>query len=109
MFPSLSVNDADLHGLLYGNIILVGGNSLFSGYKKRIEKDLRFLAPTEFEIRVGMSENPITYAWQGGAKFANLAEFNEKLVTRAEFNEYGHNICLQRFGLGDDDDIEMSE
>ncbi|CAB4415874.1 unnamed protein product [Rhizophagus irregularis] len=109
MFPSLSVNDVDLHGLLYGNIILVGGNSLFSGYKRRIEKDLRFLAPTEFEIRVGMSENPITYAWQGGAKFANSTEFNEKLVTRAEFNEYGHNICLQRFGLGDDDDIEMSE
>ena len=36
MFPSLSVNDVDLHGLLYGNIILVGGNSLFSGYKKRM-------------------------------------------------------------------------
>ncbi|CAG8514886.1 9116_t:CDS:10 [Funneliformis caledonium] len=109
MFPSLSVNDVDLHGLLYGNIILVGGNSLFSGYKNRIEKDLRYLAPTEFEIRVGMSENPVTYAWQGGVKFANSADFNEKLVSRAEFNEYGHNICLQRFGLGDDDEIEMSE
>ncbi|RIA82976.1 actin family [Glomus cerebriforme] len=106
---SINATHSDLHGLLYGNIILVGGNSLFSGYKKRIEKDLRYLAPTEFEIRVGMSENPITYAWQGGAKFANSAEFNEKLVSRAEFNEYGHNICLQRFGLGDDDDIEMTE
>jgi len=53
---SINATHPDLHGLLYGNIILVGGNSLFSGYKKRIEKDLRFLAPTEFEIRVGMSE-----------------------------------------------------
>jgi len=62
-----------------------------------------------FPSYILINNSPITYAWQGGAKFANLAEFNEKLVTRAEFNEYGHNICLQRFGLGDNDDIEMSE
>ena len=63
-----------------------------------------------FPSYILINNSPITYAWQGGAKFANSAEFNEKLVTRAEFNEYGHNICLQRFGLGGgDDDIEMSE
>ncbi|CAG8792863.1 11632_t:CDS:10, partial [Dentiscutata erythropus] len=108
MFP-FPVNDVDLHGLFYGNIVLVGGNSLFSGYKERVEKDLRVLAPSEFEVKVGMPEDPITYAWHGGRKFASTPEFNERLVTRSEYMEYGSNICLRKFGLGGDEIDEMSE
>ncbi|CAG8712241.1 4372_t:CDS:10 [Racocetra persica] len=98
MFP-FPVNDVDLHGLFYGNIVLVGGNSLFAGYKERIEKDLRVLAPSEFEVKVGMPEE----------KFASTPEFNERLVTRSEYLEYGSNICLRKFGLGGDEIDEMSE
>ncbi|CAG8655035.1 13605_t:CDS:10 [Cetraspora pellucida] len=77
MFP-FPVNDVDLHGLFYGNIVLVGGNSLFAGYKERV-------------------------------KFASTPEFNERLVTRSEYLEYGSNICLRKFGLGGDEIDEMSE
>ncbi|CAG8443738.1 3405_t:CDS:10 [Scutellospora calospora] len=108
MFP-FPVNDVDLHGLFYGNIVLVGGNSLFSGYKERVEKDLRILAPSEFEVKVEMPEDPITYAWHGGKKFASTPEFDERLVTRSEYLEYGSNICLRKFGLGGDEIEEMSE
>lgn len=39
--------------MLYANIVLVGGNARLPGYKKRIAHDLRQLAPSEYEIRVG--------------------------------------------------------
>ncbi|CAG8441060.1 6959_t:CDS:10 [Diversispora eburnea] len=94
MFP-FSVNEVDLQGLFYSNIVLVGGNSLFSGYKSRIEKDLRILAPTDFEIRVGIPENPITYAWKGGNNFITMPEFKEKLVTRSEYLEFGIDIAAK--------------
>ncbi|CAG8656525.1 17479_t:CDS:10, partial [Acaulospora morrowiae] len=108
MFP-FPVNDVDLQGLFYGNIVLVGGNSLFSGYKERVEKDLRVLAPSEFEVKVGIPEDPITYAWHGGSKFAASPEFNERLVTRSEYMEHGSNICLKKFGWGDGEIDELSE
>ncbi|CAG8466631.1 6439_t:CDS:2 [Cetraspora pellucida] len=63
------------------------------------EKDLRVLAPSEFEVKVGMPED----------KFASTPEFNERLVTRSEYLEYGSNICLRKFGLGGDEIDEMSE
>ncbi|RHZ87784.1 hypothetical protein Glove_30g18 [Diversispora epigaea] len=108
MFP-FPVNEVDLQGLFYSNIVLVGGNSLFSGYKSRIEKDLRILAPTDFEIRVGMPENPITYAWKGGNNFITMPEFKEKLVTRSEYLEFGYNICIRKFGFGNETDDLSNE
>ncbi|RIB07902.1 actin-like protein ARP6 [Gigaspora rosea] len=106
---AINATHPDLHGLFYGNIVLVGGNSLFSGYKERVEKDLRVLAPSEFEVKVGIPEDPITYAWHGGRQFASTPEFDERLVTRSEYMEYGSNICLRKFGLGGDEIDEMSE
>ncbi|CAG8459142.1 2447_t:CDS:10 [Paraglomus brasilianum] len=101
---SVSLTHSDLHGLFYSNIVLVGGNASFPGYKERIEQDLRVLAPSEYEVRVGMPENPITYTWHGGSNYAGSPDHRNKLVTRAEYMEHGSNICLQRFGMSEDVD-----
>ncbi|KAG9293851.1 hypothetical protein G9A89_019189 [Geosiphon pyriformis] len=97
---AINATHSDLHGLFYGNIVLIGGNCLFSGYKERIEKDLRVLAPSQYEVRVGMPEDPLAYAWHGGTQFARTPEFKEKSVTRNEYLEHGSNICLQKFDMG---------
>ncbi|CAG8470121.1 13404_t:CDS:10 [Ambispora gerdemannii] len=99
---AINATHPDLHGLFYSNIVLVGGNSMFAGYKERVEKDLRVLAPSMYDVRVGMPEDPISYAWHGGSKFARTSEYREKLVTRREYLEYGSNICLRRFGMGEE-------
>ncbi|CAJ0891456.1 6940_t:CDS:10, partial [Entrophospora sp. SA101] len=91
------VNNIDTQGLFYENVLLVGGNSLFSGYKERIEKDLRVLAPSDYEIKIGIPDNPITYAWHGGSKFAKTNEFKDMSVTKSEYDEHGSNICLKKF------------
>lgn len=44
----------EIQGMLYANIVLVGGNARLPGYKKRIAHDLRQLTPSEYEIRVGI-------------------------------------------------------
>ncbi|CAJ0850999.1 18169_t:CDS:10 [Entrophospora sp. SA101] len=94
---SINSISPDTQGLFYENVLLVGGNSLFSGYKERIEKDLRVLAPSDYEIKIGIPDNPITYAWHGGSKFAKTNEFKDMSVTKSEYDEHGSNICLKKF------------
>ncbi|KAG0242450.1 Actin- protein 6 [Actinomortierella wolfii] len=102
---AVSSCDPEIQGMLYANIVLIGGNARLPGYKKRIERELRQLAPTEYEIRVGMdSEDPVGYAWKGGCRLATMpefaSEFKSRLVTRAEYFENGSHLCESRFTSG---------
>ncbi|KAG0175351.1 Actin- protein 6 [Apophysomyces sp. BC1015] len=98
---SVSACDSELHGLLYANIVLVGGNANLPGYKERIEKDLRQLVPSEYEIRVAVPADPVGYAWTGGQRLVSLstkADLQKKFVHRKDYLEYGSDICRRKFG-----------
>lgn len=41
---------------LYKNILLTGGNSLFPGFKERVERDVRAMAPLNYDVRVTLPE-----------------------------------------------------
>lgn len=36
----------------FKNIVLTGGNTLFPGYRDRVYKEVRALAPSEFDVCV---------------------------------------------------------
>lgn len=46
---------------------------------------------------VSVADSPITAAWDGCARFAASAVCADRVVTKQEYDEYGSNICLQRF------------
>ncbi|OAD72074.1 hypothetical protein PHYBLDRAFT_134449 [Phycomyces blakesleeanus NRRL 1555(-)] len=92
--------EPEYHGLLYANIVLVGGNAKLNGYRERIEQDLRVMVPSEYELRLAVPEDPIGYAWKGGNRLASLgtkADLQKRFVTRKEYMEYGSDICRRRF------------
>jgi actin-related protein 6 len=39
-------------GQLYSNIIIAGGNTLFKGFKERLEAELQSLKPQESQVRI---------------------------------------------------------
>ena len=41
---------------LFRNIVLTGGNSLFSGYKDRLETEIRALAPDLMKVKLKRKE-----------------------------------------------------
>ncbi|KAJ8032214.1 Actin-related protein 6 [Holothuria leucospilota] len=84
---------------LYKNILLTGGNSLFPGFKERVERDVRAMAPLNYDVRVTLPEKPITYSWQGGKLFSAAENFKELCVTKKEYEEYGQSICLEKFDV----------
>lgn len=51
---SLSINlcPEDTRPHLFGNIVVTGGNGCFPGFKERLTKEIRAIAPDEFEVNV---------------------------------------------------------
>jgi len=84
---------------LYRNIVLTGGNVLFAGFKERLEKELRSLAPDNMEVVVRMVDDPVTYPWKGGASLASDPDFKSLCVSKAEYMEKGYNACHQKYYL----------
>jgi len=42
----------ELSGALYANILLVGGSTKFKNFRQRLERDLRSLAPDDFDVEL---------------------------------------------------------
>lgn len=98
---SVNACDPSIQGLLYANIVLVGGNANIPGYMERIKRDLRQLVDSDFTTRVVTPKDPITFAWEGGNRFVSLSSKNElqkSFVQRREYLEYGGDICRRKFG-----------
>ena len=91
----------DLRDALYGNIVLTGGSVQFPGFAERVKRELRTLIPAETELDVTMAADPICAAWKGGSIFAASANYPTQLVTRAEYQEYGHALCRRRFAVAE--------
>ncbi len=43
--------------------------------------------------------SPITYAWEGGAKLTRDPQYKRYTVSRQEYEEHGHNICMDKFDV----------
>ncbi|TDH72368.1 hypothetical protein CCR75_003404 [Bremia lactucae] len=87
----------ELSGAFYANILLVGGNTKFQNFRQRLERDLRPLVPDEFDIGFHQPPDPILAAWQGCCSLAKSDILSERIVSKQEYDEYGSNICFQRF------------
>ncbi|KAK3847701.1 MAG: actin family [Linnemannia gamsii] len=98
---AISSCDEEIRGMLYANVVLIGGNAKLPGFRKRVANELRELAPSEYDVRVGIDKDPFGYAWKGAKRLATMdefaSEFKNRLVTRAEYLETGSALCESRF------------
>lgn len=86
-----------LQPFLYQNIVLTGGNCCLPGFRDRVYKDIRALAPDEFEISVKIANDPTLASWEGGCHLGNSADLLNLIVTKDQYEEYGPNICRKMF------------
>jgi len=96
---SIDSTPEELRPHFYKNIFLTGGSSLFPGFKERIYNDIRALACEDYDVNVSLAKNPITNAWEGGVHCSKNSEMTRFAVTRKDYNEYGHNICSERYDV----------
>jgi actin-related protein 6 len=98
VMQSLSVLPPALQATFLSNILVVGGNARMKGFVQRIQQEVRMLAPTEYEVKVKVMEDPVTSTWLGGARMATNREAVRRIgVSKEEYAEFGSGWVGRRF------------
>lgn len=94
---SIKSCDEEIQGLLWANIVLVGGGAAIPGMKERIFNELRPLAPNNIPLQVWMSEEPTLTALYGAQ---SLLQDSSRLLRShlLSATEYSLQASRERFG-----------
>nr|CUU99253.1 hypothetical transcript [Hymenolepis microstoma] len=92
--------DAENRKMLYENVVLTGGSSMFPNFGTRLRKCLEILSPSETKIKMDDTHAAGRYmAWVGGSMVAST---NPKIpwITKQDYSEHGaaivHKLDLMR-------------
>jgi len=100
---SISKCDGTIQKELYKNIVLSGGNTMFSGIVDRMQKEMVTIAPVNLKhhsrsVNVTALPERRHGAWLGGSILASLSTFQSNWFTKQEYDEFGpylvHQKCL---------------
>ncbi|KAM6434374.1 actin-related protein T2-like [Liasis olivaceus] len=93
---SIKKCDPSLRNVLYCNVLISGGSSLFPGLDERMFKGLESEAPQGVPIKVIAPPDRWFSAWIGASIITSLSTFKQMWVTAADYREYGPNIVHRR-------------
>ncbi|XP_066493006.1 actin-related protein T2-like [Tiliqua scincoides] len=93
---SIKKCDPSIRNMLYGNVLLAGGSSLFPGLDERLFKGLESQAPQGVPIKVMAPPDRWFSAWIGASVITSLSTFKQMWVTTADYKEFGPNIVQRR-------------
>lgn len=82
--------------LMYSNVVLSGGNTLFPGFSKRLHKELVNLAPRTTTVNVVALPERNHLAWIGGSILASGTALMNFWVTKLEYDEFGPSSILRK-------------
>merc|ERR1711861_105190 len=76
-YNSIMKCDVDIRKDLYGNTVLSGGTTMFTGIAERITKEITALAPSTMKIKVVAPPERKYSVWIGGSILASLSTFQQ--------------------------------
>ncbi|KAI3926638.1 hypothetical protein MKW98_014285 [Papaver atlanticum] len=80
----------------YGNIILSGGTTMFTGIADRMSKEITALAPNSMKIKVVAPPERRCSVWIGGSVLASLSTFQQMCISKCEYDEFGASIIHRK-------------
>ena len=96
---AISKSDLEIKKELYSNIFLCGGNTLFSGFPERFQKQIINTNKQNFKIKIithpSNTERKFS-AWIGGSILSSLGTFHQLWLSLAEFEEHGASIIERK-------------
>lgn len=96
LYSSITKCEPEMQKEIYNNIVLSGGNLLFSGLAQRLTQELIKIAPSTANIKVRSYGDQINSVWLGGSLLAELASFQDLRISRQEFEECGPSIVHRK-------------
>ncbi|KAJ6242641.1 actin [Anaeramoeba flamelloides] len=95
-YNSIMKCDVDIRKDLYLNIVAAGATSMLPGYAERVQKEIAALAPQTMEVKVHAPPDRKYSAWVGGSILATLSGFQDKWITKDEYEESGPSIVHRK-------------
>ncbi|KAJ6253577.1 actin-5c-like protein [Anaeramoeba flamelloides] len=97
VFDTIQSLPLELHDIMFQNIVLAGGNSMFKGMRQRLINELElFYAENQPQINV-MAPNSRKYSsFLGCKKLSQLSNFSDYCVSRFEYDEIGSKITNRK-------------
>ncbi|KAL7719712.1 actin [Entamoeba marina] len=97
-FNSIMACDKSIRNELFNNIVICGGSTMFPGFETRFEKEINNYPLNQNQVHVEAPINRNNLSWKGASKFSTTSIFEEKSLTKNEYEEYGeeyiHSKCF---------------
>eukprot|EP01116_Phalansterium_solitarium_P022809 TRINITY_DN7671_c0_g1_i2.p2 TRINITY_DN7671_c0_g1~~TRINITY_DN7671_c0_g1_i2.p2 ORF type:complete len:374 (-),score=72.36 TRINITY_DN7671_c0_g1_i2:214-1335(-) len=87
--------NAALQPDLFSNIVLSGGSALLPGLPERLRRDLQQRVPQQ-AVAVDVAPQAQFAAWRGGSMLASMPAFEDRWISRADYDEIGPSCVHQR-------------
>ncbi|KAI8372732.1 actin family [Radiomyces spectabilis] len=94
VYNSICNCDIDLRPLLFNNVVVTGGSTLFPGFNERLNYELPMMAPGS-KIKIHAAGNQMERkcsSWLGGSILASLGTFHQLWISKKEYEEVGASI-----------------
>lgn len=89
-------SDLDIRKILYTNIVLSGGSTLFKGFGDRLLTEMRDHSPKDIKIRISAPSERMFSTWMGGSILASLEAFKRIWITKKEYSEEGQKVVERK-------------
>ena len=96
IYDCIIKNDLDVRRQLCHNLVISGGNTLFSNYNERLQRELGYLLPSILKTRCVTVSDRLYSQWLGGAIVSALSIFQPMWITRAEYDECGPSVIHRK-------------
>eukprot|EP00003_Mantamonas_plastica_P028018 TRINITY_DN6181_c0_g1_i2.p1 TRINITY_DN6181_c0_g1~~TRINITY_DN6181_c0_g1_i2.p1 ORF type:complete len:188 (-),score=36.19 TRINITY_DN6181_c0_g1_i2:112-675(-) len=96
VYNAITKVDTDIRSDLFGNILLSGGNTMFSGMCERVQRELLNLAPSNMKVKVVAPPERKYSVWIGGSILASLSTFHQMWISKQEYDEFGPSVVNRR-------------
>lgn len=90
-------NEVGLKKLMYENIVLSGGNTMYRHMDARLKTDItESLDGRRINVNVSAALNRKYYAWLGGSVISSLSTFRDMWISEQDYKENGANVVSQK-------------
>jgi len=96
LMHSIQKSDMDLRKMLYQNIVLSGGSTLFKGFGDRLLSEIKKHVAKDMKIRIAAPQERLYSTWMGGSILASLDTFKRMWISKREFDEEGLRVVHRK-------------
>jgi len=95
-YNSIIKCDIDVRRELYGNVIMSGGTTMYSGIADRMNKEMVAMAPTAMKVKIVAPPERKYSVWIGGSILSSLSTFQSMWISKQEYDEAGPSIVHRK-------------